>query len=180
MKTIKLIGMTLLATLFCLNFAACSSDDSNNGAGNTDPNNIVGTWQGGYSSYYYSEEVTITFYENGRGTAISKMKEYGYDSHLEVEKINFEYEMINKKEGIAYVEVDDDYYDETRTFYFYIRSKRLYFDDYVLEKVGYNYKDEYGDDYDDEYGDEYDDEYGDDYDDEYGDDYDWNDDYYYW
>lgn len=42
MKTIRFIGMALIAMLMCMNFTACSSDDDENGGDN---NSIVGFWK---------------------------------------------------------------------------------------------------------------------------------------
>lgn len=153
MKTLRLLGMTLLATLFCLNFVACSSDDDD-AVGNSNPNDIVGTWTGTENTTYSVEEVTVIFYEDGTGVYTSKFKERG-DDYWDVESERFEYEWDRRtKDGIAYFY--DPEYDDVDEEYFYIRDKRLNFDYFELEKVGY------------------------DYDKEYDDDYSWDDDYYYW
>ena len=58
MKTLRLIGATLLMVVLCVNFAACGDDD--------DDNPIVGTWKSEVADNYgYSE--SFTFNADGSG-----------------------------------------------------------------------------------------------------------------
>ena len=58
MKTLRLIGMTLLMVVLCLNFTACGDDDDD------DPSNpIVGVWQNDDEG----EHLRWTFRNDGSG-----------------------------------------------------------------------------------------------------------------
>ena len=58
MKTLRLIGTTLLMVVLCLNFTACGDDD--------EENSIVGTWKSEVAdSYGYT--VAFTFNSDGSG-----------------------------------------------------------------------------------------------------------------
>ena len=55
MKTLRLIGTTLLMVVLCLNFTACGDDDDD------DPSNpIVGVWQNDESIYFMTMIVNHT------------------------------------------------------------------------------------------------------------------------
>lgn len=56
MKTLRLVGMALVAVLMCVNLAACSDDEE------SEETSIVGTWK--YSSSYEGNG-TFTFKSNG-------------------------------------------------------------------------------------------------------------------
>ena len=59
MKTLRLIGMTLLMVMLAVNFTACSDDED-------EPNSpIVGTWIGGEVGF--NSEETLIFNNNGTG-----------------------------------------------------------------------------------------------------------------
>ena len=66
MKTLRLIGMALLAVVLCVNLAACSDDDDDNpGQGN---NPLVGTWISEPSTV----DIQHSYFQivfNGNGTA---------------------------------------------------------------------------------------------------------------
>lgn len=58
MKTLRLIGTTLLMVVLCLNFTACGDDDDD------DPSNpLVGVWQNDEGH----EHLRLTFNANGTG-----------------------------------------------------------------------------------------------------------------
>ncbi|WP_174647215.1 hypothetical protein [Bacteroides sp. Marseille-P8574] len=50
MKTLRLIGMAIVAVIMSVNFAACSDDDDEDNNGN---NPLVGTWIDSYGEDYY-------------------------------------------------------------------------------------------------------------------------------
>ena len=49
MKTLRFIGMAIIAIIMSVNFAACSDDD--------DDNPIVGTWRSEVDNYGYSDHI---------------------------------------------------------------------------------------------------------------------------
>jgi len=67
MKTLRFLGMALIAILVSVSFSACSSssDDDDNGGGET-PASFVGTW------YWQSEK----WYTDGTMTTVSSEKTY--------------------------------------------------------------------------------------------------------
>lgn len=56
MKTLRFIGMALLAVVMCVNFIACSDDDDDN---NSLPNSLAGTEWTGTDPYDYIINVTV-------------------------------------------------------------------------------------------------------------------------
>ena len=57
MKTLRFIGMAIVAIIMSVNFVACGDDD--------DDNPIVGTWRSEVDSYGYSD--SFTFNTDGSG-----------------------------------------------------------------------------------------------------------------
>ena len=57
MKTLRFIGMAIVAIIMSVNFVACSDDD--------DDNPIVGTWRSEVDNYGYSD--SYTFNADGSG-----------------------------------------------------------------------------------------------------------------
>ena len=44
MRTLRFIGMAIVAVIMSVNFAACSDDDDEDNNGNNGNNPLVGTW----------------------------------------------------------------------------------------------------------------------------------------
>ena len=63
MKTLRMIGMVILAVLMCMNFTSCNNDDLNNNI----QNRLIGTWkQVNYREGYYSRNwLYIDFQKDG-------------------------------------------------------------------------------------------------------------------
>ncbi len=68
MKTLRFIGMAIVAIIMSVNFAACSDDDEEGNNGN---NPLVGTWIDDDGSY---EAIIWKF--NADGTGIEQLTEF--------------------------------------------------------------------------------------------------------
>ena len=106
MKTLRLIGMAVIAVIMSVNFAACSDDDEDKGSSNP----IVGTWQEDEGNGNY-----FVWKFNADGTGIDQ--EY-YNGQLE-EPVTFTYTydikttvltITYKEEGDLIAEDIDTYY----------------------------------------------------------------------
>ena len=66
MKTLRFIGMAIIAVIMSVNFVACSSDDNDENENNSP---LVGTWVNieNKNSMEYKEVMTIN--ENGTGSS---------------------------------------------------------------------------------------------------------------
>lgn len=70
-KTLRMIGMTLVAILLSVNFSACSSDDDEPADPSTHDPALLGTWVNHEEGYDWSEDVTVTFNANGSYSIIN-------------------------------------------------------------------------------------------------------------
>ena len=91
MKTLRLIGTTLLMVVLCLNFTACGDDD--------DENPLIGTWQEVSTGDY----MVWTFNGGGTGT-----EQFYYNGELDEQySFNYTYDSKTSKLVIDYGESDD-------------------------------------------------------------------------
>jgi len=95
MRTLRLIGTTLLMVALCLNFTACGDDDD-------DDNPIVGTWLNS------SGNVTMTWTFKANGTGVEKYDDYEAGSELhESYTFTYTYDAASSMLIINYGESDD-------------------------------------------------------------------------
>lgn len=89
MKTLRLIGATLLMVVLCVNFAACGDDDDD-----SSNNPLIGTWQevskDAYMVWTFKAGGTGTeqYYENGKLDGQYPFN-YTYDSKTSILIINY-------------------------------------------------------------------------------------------
>ena len=57
MRTLRFIGMAIVAVIMSVNFAACSDDDDEDNNGNNGNNPLVGTWIDSYGEGDYFMEI---------------------------------------------------------------------------------------------------------------------------
>lgn len=120
--TICMIAIMMVATAV-VTIASCSKSDNNSGSTNSnsgDLSKIVGTWQGSNGS----ETITVTFNNDGRGTA--RITYNGYYG-TEIETLSFTYSMTDSNHGTAIVAIPSYYYNNT-----------YYYESYPLEINGPN------------------------------------------
>ena len=102
MKTLRFIGIAIVAVIISVSFAACSDDDEDDKQSNT----VIGTWQ--VTSSTYTEEVgdTYTFYSNGTGL-LEWEDSNGNDSGTFKYKVNSDYTIISidYEDGDGYEEI---------------------------------------------------------------------------
>ena len=99
MKTLRFIGMAIVAIIMSVNFAACSNDD--------DDNPIVGVWQNDEED----EHLRLTFNANGTG------EEYlFYDDDSESYRYQFTYTYDSATSTLVITYEDGDTTKETVTF----------------------------------------------------------------
>ena len=99
MKTLRFIGMALVAIMMSVNFAACSDDD--------DDNSIVGVWQNDDEG----EHLRLTFNADGSG------EEYlFYDDDSESYRYQFTYTYDSATSTLVITYEDGDTTKETVTF----------------------------------------------------------------
>lgn len=116
MKTLRLIGLGLLAVILCFSFSSCKDDDEG-GVGGSNP--FVGVWDSGRSTHEYKSDGTFIFNivysdnwkerRTGRYSYNSSTKElvYIYDSN----GLGSSYYLVKhiSENEIVYVEVKDGY-----------------------------------------------------------------------
>ena len=93
MKTLRLIGTTLLMVVLCLNFTACSDDDDDDSS-----NPIVGVWQNDDEG----EHLRWTFRNDGSGE-----EHLFYDDDSESYTYQFTY-TYDSKSSTLIINYDDD------------------------------------------------------------------------
>lgn len=103
MKTLRFIGMAIVAIIMSVNFAACSDDD--------DDNPIIGTWRSEVDSYGYSD--SFTFNTDGSGI----WQEYRNNNQTDSD--TFKYSIDGDKVTFAWTD------GETYTSTFSISDNRL-------------------------------------------------------
>ena len=103
MRTLRFIGMAVIAVIMSVNFMACSDDDDED---DKQSNTVIGTWQ--VTSSTYTEEVgdTYTFYSNGTGL-LEWEDSNGNDSGTFKYKVNSDYTIISidYEDGDGYEEI---------------------------------------------------------------------------
>jgi hypothetical protein len=101
MRTLRLIGTTLLMVVLCLNFTACGDDDDD------DPSNpIVGVWQNDDEG----EHLRWTFNADGSG---SEYLYYDDDSESFTYQFTYTYHSETNVIEINYSDGDTDRYNVT-------------------------------------------------------------------
>lgn len=102
MKTLRFIGMAIIAVIMSVNFMACSDDDEEDKQSNT----VIGTWQ--VTASTYNEEIgdTYTFYSDGKGLLEWEDND-GNDSGTFKYKVNSDYTTISidYEDGDGYEEI---------------------------------------------------------------------------
>jgi uncharacterized lipoprotein YehR (DUF1307 family) len=96
MKTLRFIGMAILAIIISVNFAACSDDDED------DNNPLIGTWINSEGN----ATMTWTFKANGTGVEKYDDNEAGSELH-EVYSFTYTYDINSSILTINYGESDD-------------------------------------------------------------------------
>jgi uncharacterized lipoprotein YehR (DUF1307 family) len=96
MKTLRFIGMALVAIIISVNFAACSDDDED------DNNPLIGTWINSEGN----ATMTWTFKANGTGVEKYDDNEAGSELH-EVYSFTYTYDINSSILTINYGESDD-------------------------------------------------------------------------
>ena len=110
MKTLRFIGMAIVAIIMSVNFVACSDDD--------DDNPIVGTWRSEVDNYGYSDSYTF----NADGSGIWQE----FKDNKQTDSESFKYS-VESGDGVT---VDGDkitftWTDEVYTSTFSISGNRL-------------------------------------------------------
>ena len=96
MKTLRFIGMAIVAIIISVNFAACSDDDED------DNNPLIGTWINSEGN----ATMTWTFKANGTGVEKYDDNEAGSELH-EVYSFTYTYDINSSILTINYGESDD-------------------------------------------------------------------------
>lgn len=96
MKTLRFIGMALIAIIMSVNFVACSDDDDENN------NPLIGTWINSEGN----TTMTWTFKTNGTGVEKYDDNEAGSELH-EVYSFTYTYDINSSILTINYGESDD-------------------------------------------------------------------------
>ena len=96
MKTLRFIGMAIVAIIISVNFAACSDDDED------DNNPLIGTWINSEGN----ATMTWTFKANGTGVEKYDDNESGSELH-EVYSFTYTYDINSSILTINYGESDD-------------------------------------------------------------------------
>ena len=96
MKTLRFIGMAIVAIIMSVNFAACSDDDED------DNNPLIGTWINSEGN----ATMTWTFKANGTGVEKYDDNEAGSELH-EVYSFTYTYDINSSILTINYGESDD-------------------------------------------------------------------------
>ena len=112
-----------MVTALCVGFASCGDDDDSS----SNSTRVVGSW----SVQEGKRSLTLTFKNNGTGTAVS---EY-YDSYsgTETDTETFNYVMEGEKKGKIFIKLYDSYSGiENATMFFVIEGTTmlLFEDDY--------------------------------------------------
>lgn len=98
MKTLRLIGMTVLAVVMCMNFVSCGNDD--------DENPLFGTWVSVYTKNSVEYKEVETFNSDGTGSSA-----YYENGKIDKEGVrNFKYTYDESTKILTYIWSDGDTY----------------------------------------------------------------------
>lgn len=98
MKTLRLIGMALIAIVMSVNFVACSDDD--------DENPLFGTWVSVYTENSVEYKEVETFNSDGTGSSA-----YYENGKIDKEGVrNFKYAFDESTKILTYIWADGDTY----------------------------------------------------------------------
>ncbi|WP_044266488.1 hypothetical protein [Bacteroides timonensis] len=123
MKTLRLIGMAIVAVIMSVNFAACSDDDEEE----TPTNPLIGTW---YEEPDTNGNYMVSTY-NADGTGSEK--EY-YQGKFE-EPYSFTYSYDKNTSIVTLHYVEEGYEDETDKYYITFNGNTM-----VMKDVDYGYE----------------------------------------
>lgn len=115
MRTLRLIGMAIVAVIMCVNFTACSDDDDEEQGGNA----VVGTWS--TEIYTDGDYYTTLITYNADGSCTSK--EYKQNNPNDVETDKGKYQVDGNKLSIWWKSEKE--FDEPWTCTFTISGKRM-------------------------------------------------------
>jgi hypothetical protein len=115
MRTLRLIGMAIVAVIMCVNFTACSDDDDEEQGGNA----VVGTWS--TEIYTDGDYYTTLITYNADGSCTSK--EYKQNNPNDVETDKGKYQVDGNKLSIWWESEKE--FDEPWTCTFTISGKRM-------------------------------------------------------
>ena len=114
MKTLRLIGMAVIAVIMSVNFVACSDDDEDKGSSNP----IVGTWQEDEGNGNY-----FVWKFNADGTGIEQ--EYYNGQLYEPDTFTYTYDEKTTVLTITYKEEGDLIAEDIDTYYVTINGNTM-------------------------------------------------------